>query len=154
MFAFEQVIMFIQSVLHTVELARRPHIGEGAWCVIKAVERKSPKQQCILSRWSPCQSPPELSTVYSTESRFELPTGEQVIMFIQCSSIWLKKAVSFIALWRRRGLMAISASLLGEGSSDANYLLLGLPVTLTTLWLVYVHHGIIYTIIVHVLLFA
>ena len=28
----------------TVELAWRPHIGEGARCIITAVERKSPKQ--------------------------------------------------------------------------------------------------------------
>ena len=42
---------------HTVELARRPHIGEGARCVTKAVDRKSPKQRRILSWWSPCQSP-------------------------------------------------------------------------------------------------
>ena len=33
----------------TVELAWRPHIGEGARCVITAVERKSPKQRRILS---------------------------------------------------------------------------------------------------------
>ena len=33
----------------TVELARRPHIGEGARCITKAVERKSPKQRRILS---------------------------------------------------------------------------------------------------------
>ena len=33
----------------TVELAGRPHIGEGARCIITAVERKSPKQRRILS---------------------------------------------------------------------------------------------------------
>ena len=34
----------VDSKRHTAELARRPHIGEGARCVITAVERKSPKQ--------------------------------------------------------------------------------------------------------------
>ena len=39
----------VDSKSHTVELARRPHIREGARCVIKAVERKSLKQRRILS---------------------------------------------------------------------------------------------------------
>ena len=41
--------LIVDSKRHIVELARRPHIGEGARCVIKAVERKSPKQRYILS---------------------------------------------------------------------------------------------------------
>ena len=41
--------MMVDSKRHTAELARRPYIAEGARCVIKAVERKSPKQRRILS---------------------------------------------------------------------------------------------------------
>ena len=49
-------VLMVDSKRHTVGLARRPHIGEGARCVIKGAERKSPKQRCILSWWSQLQS--------------------------------------------------------------------------------------------------
>ena len=50
-------VPMVDSKRPTAELARRPHNGEGARCVTKAVERKSPKQRRILSWWSPRQSP-------------------------------------------------------------------------------------------------
>ena len=51
----------VDSKRHTVELARRPHIGEGAWCDVLI-----PEDPHARVRYT------ELSTVNTTGSCFDL----------------------------------------------------------------------------------